>query len=73
MTRRVLALLVVLVAATAARTADDGPAPAAPPVTKKAPHVTQAPFGCVWEDLAAARAASEKDGHPVVLYFTFDG
>lgn len=83
MRRRVRALAAVFAAvavATLSARADDGPAapapgappqPAAPP--KKAPHVTPAPFGSVWEDLAAARAASEKDGRAVILYFTFDG
>lgn len=72
-----LAAAAVLAAAVLA-TADDGAAPqpgGAPegPAAKRAPHVTPAPAGCAWEDLAAARAAAEKDGRPIVLYFTFDG
>jgi hypothetical protein len=69
-----LACAAALVSVLAARlAADEGAAPAAPPAAKRPPHVTPAPFGCAWEGLDAARAASAKDGRPVILYFTFDG
>ena len=68
-----LAALALASAAAPAAAADEGAAPPAPPAAKRAPHVTPAPSGCAWEDFAAARAASEEDGRPLVLYFTFDG